>query len=80
MDGLQGKRRIAVLVNEFGEIGLDGALIHGKDFDLLEISRGSIFCVCVKTDFIRALHEVANRIRPDLLIMESTGRSRPDPG
>jgi G3E family GTPase len=77
MEGLQGRRRVAVLVNEFGEIGLDGALVHGKEFDLLEISRGSIFCVCVKTDFIRALHEVVNRIHPDLLIMESTGVADP---
>ncbi len=70
-------RKLLVLMNEFGEIGVDGSLVHGKDFDLLEISRGSIFCACVKSDFIRALHETAYRIRPDLLIMESTGVADP---
>lgn len=77
MEGFRGDGGLAVLMNEFGEIGLDGALIHGEGFDLLEISRGSVFCVCVKTDFIKALHEIAHRIRPDLLIMESTGVADP---
>lgn len=70
-------RKLVVLMNEFGEIGVDGSLVHGEGFDLLEISRGSIFCSCVKTDFIRALHETATRIRPDLLIVESTGAADP---
>jgi G3E family GTPase len=77
MEGFHGDRRLVILMNEFGEIGLDGALIRGEGFDLLEISRGSVFCVCVKTDFIRALYEIACRIRPDLLIMESTGVADP---
>jgi G3E family GTPase len=77
LDGFHGQRRLVVLMNEFGEIGLDGALIHGEGFDLVEISRGSVFCVCVKTDFIKALHEIAHRLRPDLLLIESTGVADP---
>ena len=70
-------QKLMILMNEFGEVGLDGRLIEGDDFDMLEISRGSIFCVCVKTDFIKALNEVARTIRPDLLIVESTGVANP---
>ncbi len=66
-----------VLVNEFGELGIDGALLEGEDLDVLEISKGSIFCICVKTDFIRALHRIAREMRPDLLIMEATGVADP---
>lgn len=70
-------QKMMILMNEFGEVGLDGTLIEGDDFDMLEISRGSIFCVCVKTDFIKGLNEVAQSIKPDLLIVESTGVANP---
>lgn len=72
-----GRYRVAVLMNEFGEIGVDGQMIHAEDFDLVEINRGSIFCICVKTDFIKALHKIGNDIRPDLLIIEPTGVANP---
>lgn len=71
-------RKLTILMNEFGEVGIDGLLVEGEDLDILEISRGSIFCVCVKTDFIRGLARVAREIRPDVLIIEATGTA--DPG
>ena len=70
-------QKLMILMNEFGEIGLDGTLVEGDDLDILEISKGSIFCVCVKTDFIRALNEIAQTIKPDVLIVESTGVANP---
>jgi G3E family GTPase len=70
-------QKLMILMNEFGEIGLDGSLIEGDDLDILEISKGSIFCVCVKTDFIRALNEIAQDLKPDVLIVESTGVANP---
>lgn len=70
-------KRLAVLMNEFGEIGIDGALIPGEDFDLLEINNGSIFCICVKKDFLTGLQKMVTEIRPDVLIMESTGVANP---
>ncbi|MBW1636118.1 MAG: GTP-binding protein [Deltaproteobacteria bacterium] len=70
-------RRLTILMNEFGEIGVDGTLVEGDDIDIMEISRGSIFCVCVKTDFIKGLYELNTIIQPDLLIIESTGVANP---
>lgn len=70
-------KRLAVLMNEFGEIGIDGALIPGEDFDLLEINNGSIFCICVKKDFLTGLQKMVTEIRPDVLLMESTGVANP---
>jgi G3E family GTPase len=70
-------QKLMILMNEFGEIGLDGSLIEGDDLDILEISKGSIFCVCVKTDFIRGLNEIAQNLKPDVLIVESTGVANP---
>jgi len=69
--------KLMILMNEFGEIGLDGTLIESEELEILEISKGSIFCVCVKTDFIRSLNEIAQTIKPDVLIVESTGVANP---
>ncbi|NOX33046.1 MAG: hypothetical protein GXP56_04820 [Deltaproteobacteria bacterium] len=69
--------KLMILMNEFGEIGLDGTLIESNELEILEISKGSIFCVCVKTDFIRSLNEIAQSIKPDVLIIESTGVANP---
>jgi G3E family GTPase len=70
-------KKLTILMNEFGEIGIDGTLVEGDDIDMLEISRGSIFCVCVKTDFIKGLYELNTKIKPDILVMESTGVANP---
>ncbi len=69
--------KLTILMNEFGEIGIDGTLVEGDDIDMMEISRGSIFCVCVKTDFIKGLYELNSKIKPDVLIIESTGVANP---
>jgi G3E family GTPase len=66
-----------ILMNEFGDLGVDGALVEGEDLDMLEISKGSIFCVCVKTDFIKGLMDIAQNKQPDVLIIEATGVANP---
>lgn len=75
--GFSQDRKIMILMNEFGNIGIDGLLVEGEDLDILEISRGSIFCACVKTDFIRGLARIAREIQPDVLIIEATGAADP---
>jgi G3E family GTPase len=77
IDWFPRERKLTILMNEFGEIGIDGTLVQGEDIDMLEISRGSIFCVCVKTDFIKALYELSTSVKPDVLILESTGVANP---
>jgi G3E family GTPase len=69
--------KLTLLVNEFGEVGVDGTLIQGDDIDMMEISKGSIFCVCVKTDFIKGLYELNIKVKPDVLLIESTGVANP---
>jgi len=70
-------RKLTLLVNEFGEVGVDGTLVEGDDIDMMEISKGSIFCVCVKTDFIKGLYELNRKVQPDVLLIESTGVANP---
>ena len=69
--------KLTLLVNEFGEVGVDGVLVEGDDIDMMEISKGSIFCVCVKTDFIKGLYELNTTIKPDVMLIESTGVANP---
>jgi G3E family GTPase len=66
-----------ILMNEFGEMGVDGSLVENDDLAMLEISKGSIFCVCVKTDFIKGLMNIAQNTQPDVLIIEATGVANP---
>ncbi len=70
-------KKLTLLVNEFGEIGVDGTLVEGEDIDTMEISKGSIFCVCVKTDFIKGLYALNTSVKPDVLLIESTGVANP---
>ncbi len=70
-------RKLMLLMNEFGDVGLDGALVEQDGLDMLEISKGSIFCVCVKTDFIKGLMDIARHTQPDVLLIEATGVANP---
>jgi len=71
------EKKIAVLVNEFGKLSIDRELLPHGDYFLSEINKGSIFCVCVKTDLLRDLDKIARTIKPDLLIIEATGVAEP---
>ena len=73
IDAFPTDRKLMILMNEFGEIGIDGTLVENDDVEMLEISKGSIFCVCVKTDFIKGLMNIVSTIRPEVLLIEATG-------
>jgi G3E family GTPase len=77
LDAVPPGCKVLVMVNEFGEIGLDGALVNVGGYEVLEVSKGSIFCICVKRDFIQALFKIACVVKPDLLLMEATGVANP---
>jgi G3E family GTPase len=76
-------RRYAVIVNEFGEIGIDGELIASGDEELFEMNNGCICCT-VRGDLIRTLHGLLQRGGPDAkpfdaVIVETTGLADPGP-
>ena len=75
---LSGKR-FAVIVNEFGDIGIDGALIETGDEELIELSSGCICCV-VRGDLIRGMRNLLIE-KPGLdgIIIETTGLANPSP-
>jgi G3E family GTPase len=71
--------RLAVIVNEFGEIGVDGELIETGDEELIELSSGCICCV-VRGDLIRGMRNLLAE-KPDLdgIVIETTGLANPSP-
>lgn len=71
--------RFALIVNEFGEIGIDGELIETGDEELIELSSGCICCV-VRGDLIRSLRDLlASQPALDGIIIETTGLANPSP-
>jgi len=72
-------RRYAVIVNEFGEIGIDNDLIVESDEEIYEMNNGCICCT-VRGDLIRILQRLMRRIdRFDAIIIETTGLADPVP-
>ncbi len=65
-------RRPALVINEFAQDGVDGRLFDNAGWPLFEINRGSLFCICTKSDLIDALTRIAT-IAPGMVLVEATG-------
>lgn len=72
-------KRIAVIENEFGEIGIDQALVINADEEIFEMNNGCICCT-VRGDLIRILGNLMKRRdRFDAILIETTGLADPGP-
>jgi G3E family GTPase len=72
-------KRIAVIENEFGEVGVDQALVIGAEEEIFETSNGCICCT-VRGDLIRVLGQLTKRRdRFDYILVETTGMADPGP-
>ncbi len=72
-------KRIAVIENEFGEIGIDNDLVIEADEEIFEMNNGCV-CCSVRGDLIRILHELLERRdRLDHILIETTGLADPGP-
>lgn len=72
-------KKVAILVNDFGEIPVDATLLSGGELEsemLYEVSGGSIFCACLKDNFILGLKALLD-IEPDLILVEASGMADP---
>jgi G3E family GTPase len=72
-------KRIAVIENEFGEVGVDHQLVIGAEEEIFETANGCICCT-VRGDLIRVLGQlVKRRDRFDYVMIETTGLADPGP-
>jgi G3E family GTPase len=70
-------RKIAVMMNEFGEIAIDSQIIEGKNIRIAELGGGCV-CCSLLGEFEAAVTEVIEAVHPDLIIVETTGVAEPD--
>ena len=75
LEHLKG-HRVGIIQNEFGKLGIDGTILRSDDIQMLEINRGSIFCSCLKLNFVSALSEMAQQ-GFEYLFVESSGLGDP---
>jgi len=72
-------RRVAVIVNEFGAVGIDHHLLISSDQEIVEMSNGCICCT-VRGDLVRSLFQLLDhREKFDTLMIETTGLADPAP-
>jgi G3E family GTPase len=72
-------RRVAVIVNEFGEVGIDHHLLISSDQEIVEMSNGCICCT-VRGDLLRSLFQLLeHKSKFDTLMIETTGLADPAP-
>src|SRR3954471_8176974 len=75
----QHGKRIAVIENEFGEIGVDQDLVIGADEEIFEMNNGCICCT-VRGDLIRIIGNLMKRKdKFDYILIETTGLADPGP-
>lgn len=75
----QHGRRIAVMVNEFGEVGIDQELVVGVDETIFEINNGCLCCT-VRGDLLWMLNSLKQRTGSlDRVLIETTGLAHPGP-
>jgi len=68
--------RVAVITNELGELGIDGALLASAQDDAVELAGG---CVCCRLSgaFLETLERLHQRVRPERVIVETSGVALP---
>ena len=73
--------RIAVIVNEFGEIGIDGDLIVSSGEEIVEMANGCVCCtLSVRNDLPAVIDRLLARPEPpDYVIIETSGMADPAP-
>ena len=84
LENANGKR-IALIINEFGDLGVDGGILTGcgiegcAEDDVMELSNGCICCTVVE-DFIPTMQKLLEREKaPDHIVIETSGLALPQP-
>lgn len=72
----QQKRQIAILVNEAGQVGVDGNTLRAQGYDAIELPDGCICCSLAGT-LQDAITNIKEDIDPEVLIIEPTGLALP---
>ncbi|MBI5223968.1 GTP-binding protein [Candidatus Micrarchaeota archaeon] len=69
-------KKIAILMNEFGEIAIDSKVVKGKNIEMAELSGGCV-CCSLAGEFEAAIAEILEKVHPQWIIVETTGVAEP---
>ncbi len=70
-------KKIAILMNEFGEIAIDTKIIQGKNVEMADLGGGCV-CCSLLGEFEAAVNEIIDTVDPDQMVVETTGVAEPD--
>ena len=70
-------RKIAIVMNEFGEIAIDTKIIQGKNVQMADLGGGCV-CCSLLGEFEAAVNEIIDTVDPDRIVVETTGVAEPD--
>lgn len=75
---VQASRRVAVVINDLGRVNIDRRQIVARDGDLMELAGGCVCCqLSVQQELWSGILELADRARPDHILLETTGIAEP---
>jgi G3E family GTPase len=69
--------KIAIVMNEFGEIAIDTKVIEGKNVRIAELGGGCV-CCSLLGEFEAAVTEIIKKIAPEMIVVETTGLAEPE--
>ncbi|HAT4141413.1 TPA: GTP-binding protein [Clostridium perfringens] len=72
LDTLVKAEKVAIVENEYGEVGIDGDLLKDRRIEVKEINSGCICCT-IKGDFKQNILDIISNYRPDRIIIEPSG-------
>jgi G3E family GTPase len=69
--------RIAIVMNEFGEIAIDTKVVEGKNVRIAELGGGCV-CCSLLGEFEAAVNEIITCVEPEIIVVETTGLAEPE--
>lgn len=72
-----GSQTMAVIVNEFGDVGVDGAILEGNNVDMIELTSGCLCCT-LKGPLLNAVEELRDKAGVEHTVIEATGLADPE--
>ncbi len=70
------RRKLAIIMNEFGEIAIDSKILEGKSVRMAELAGGCVCCSLIG-EFEAAVNEIIDTVAPEHIIVETTGVAEP---
>ena len=68
--------KIAILMNEFGDIAIDSRIVEGKNIRMAELAGGCV-CCSLSGEFEAAIAEILKSVKPEWIVVETTGVAEP---